>query len=236
MHFNKARGNTINEALSTNMPDALAVLGIKYEIDARNKSNKDLEIFFNTIDQIQKEGSKAEVKDKIRLKNFLPRATGRFFRYNGSLTNPPCNEAVVWTVFKDYESISRDQINKLRELRKVQGRPNQLEDNIRPVQPLNGRKVLDIDTRQYHEDIFYKCRKTPDFDSNGTPNKSESTVTPRQTAPDRIFTETSPSSTSSEHKKTQIATRTSNKAQTETVLNNESLFSCLILCCYIVFK
>ena len=35
----------------------------------------------------------------------------KYYRYQGSLTTPNCNEAVVWTVFKDSIKISQDLVS-----------------------------------------------------------------------------------------------------------------------------
>ncbi len=100
------------------------------------------------MDSVHEEGKHIFLDEKMQLKSFLPRGTGRFFRYNGSLTSPPCNEVVVWTVFKDREYISEQQMAKLRDARNSEDRRRQLENNYRPVQSINGRSVLDVDTRR----------------------------------------------------------------------------------------
>ena len=55
------------------------------------------------------------------------------YRYDGSLTTPPCSEGVKWIVMTDPVQVSARQINAFR---------NVMKDNNRPVQPLNGRKVV----------------------------------------------------------------------------------------------
>lgn len=56
----------------------------------------------------------------------------RTFRYDGSLTTPPCSEEVVWLMMIKPISISEAQLAEFTEI---------IEANHRPVQPLNDREV-----------------------------------------------------------------------------------------------
>ena len=55
------------------------------------------------------------------------------YRYEGSLTTPPCSESVQWIVLTTPIEISETQIAAFKAI---------IHDNNRPVQPLNGRKLL----------------------------------------------------------------------------------------------
>ena len=55
------------------------------------------------------------------------------YRYDGSLTTPPCSEGVKWLVLTTSTEISEAQISAFKAI---------IHDNSRPVQPLNGRKLL----------------------------------------------------------------------------------------------
>ncbi len=65
--------------------------------------------------------------------DLLPADRG-FFRYQGSLTTPPCSEGVLWTVFKSPIEASPAQIRQFAELFPV---------NARPAMPLNQRFLLE---------------------------------------------------------------------------------------------
>ena len=57
-----------------------------------------------------------------------------YFRYNGSLTTPPCTEGVRWIVLRTPVTVSKPQVDALQAV---------LEHaNNRPVQPLNARQVM----------------------------------------------------------------------------------------------
>ncbi len=62
----------------------------------------------------------------------LPKESGRYWHYMGSLTTPPCSENVRWYVMKEIQSATAEQIAAMRKF---------YDHNYRPVQPLNGRIV-----------------------------------------------------------------------------------------------
>jgi carbonic anhydrase len=55
------------------------------------------------------------------------------YRYDGSLTTPPCSEGVQWIVMTTPIQLSTQQLGAFRAI---------IKDNNRPTQPLNGRAVV----------------------------------------------------------------------------------------------
>jgi carbonic anhydrase len=64
--------------------------------------------------------------------DLLP-ADRRYYRYNGSLTTPPCTEGVTWFIMAAPVELSTGQIAAFQ---------SRYGDNYRPVQPLNTRTFL----------------------------------------------------------------------------------------------
>jgi carbonic anhydrase len=58
----------------------------------------------------------------------------KYYTFPGSLTTPPCTENVLWLVLEQPVTLSKEQIAKFAAVY-----PN----NARPVQPLNGRAILE---------------------------------------------------------------------------------------------
>lgn len=69
---------------------------------------------------------------EIDLAEVLPQSR-RCFRYDGSLTTPPCSEDVHWIVLQEPIEISSTQLKAFARLFPV---------NARPMQPLNKRSVI----------------------------------------------------------------------------------------------
>ena len=57
-------------------------------------------------------------------------------RYDGSLTTPPCSEGVLWSVYERPRKISTAQLGAFTAVH---------PENSRPVQPLNGRTLFEVD-------------------------------------------------------------------------------------------
>lgn len=46
----------------------------------------------------------------IDVRSMLPENINHFFRYQGSLTTPPCYESILWTVFDTPITLSHNQV------------------------------------------------------------------------------------------------------------------------------
>ena len=78
------------------------------------------------------EGQEEVAGAEINPDNLLPRDTGAYYMYMGSVTAPPCTEGVTWFVLKSPIELSQQQIDAFAKL---------FPNDARPLQPLNGRIV-----------------------------------------------------------------------------------------------
>ncbi len=106
----------------------LAVIAVMYK---EGKENKGLKQAWKNIPKHK--GEQHKFSKLITAQDFLP-ANKKYYRFNGSLTTPPCSEGVRWLVMKTIETASQQQINAFKQILH--------EPNNRPLQPLNARPVL----------------------------------------------------------------------------------------------
>ncbi|NXN57703.1 CAH14 anhydrase, partial [Rynchops niger] len=80
------------------------------------------------------------------VQDLLPPRLDLFYRYNGSLTTPPCFQGVLWTLFQQPVRISLAQLEQLQgtlyATEADEPEPQPLVDNFRVPQELNQRLVL----------------------------------------------------------------------------------------------
>ncbi|XP_071319086.1 uncharacterized protein [Trachinotus anak] len=130
MHIvNKRKDLTLDEAINT--PNGLAVLGFfieptdstkirsssgssseHHETNPTSSQASDMEAWTKLtkhLSDIQNLSSEVIVTEEISIDDLLGNVNrASYYRYNGSLTTPSCNEAVVWTVFKESVKVDQD--------------------------------------------------------------------------------------------------------------------------------
>ncbi|WP_149807055.1 carbonic anhydrase family protein, partial [Salmonella enterica] len=106
----------------------LAVVAVMFE---PGRANAALSLAWQGLPA--KAGESHGLKEPGSAEQLLP-AKRDYYRFSGSLTTPPCSEGVRWLVMKEPVQVSQAQIDAFKA---VMHHPNN-----RPVQPLNGRLVL----------------------------------------------------------------------------------------------
>lgn len=135
VHYNSKYHN-ISEAASK--LDGLAVLGAFIGIGLHE--NENYEKILSSLIDVSREESNTEIPG-FNVRNLLPNKLDRFYRYNGSLTTPPCYQTVNWTIFNDTVTVSRRQLAALEDTLKA-GQNQHLTKNFRAPQLLYNRQVF----------------------------------------------------------------------------------------------
>uniref|UniRef100_A0A914PEK0 Carbonic anhydrase n=1 Tax=Panagrolaimus davidi TaxID=227884 RepID=A0A914PEK0_9BILA len=125
------------EALS--QPDGILVVALLLTLGNSSKAFAPFEDDFKTM-LLPFFGNIPESVENYQPKTILPSYTDSYYQYKGSLTTPGCYESVVFIVLAEPVSMTSYQLELLRNIRHYD--PSEVSDNVRPVQPLNGRRVL----------------------------------------------------------------------------------------------
>lgn len=112
----------------------LLVIGILFELIQEDVDNP----FLTSIkfEQGPLRETDAEITlDVVDLRDLNDIFRGDYYRYKGSLTTPPCSEVVEWFVMANPAPLSPSEYQYFQAIF-----PN--PSNFRPIQPLNGRNIL----------------------------------------------------------------------------------------------
>jgi carbonic anhydrase len=104
----------------------LAVIAVMFDMGSENAQ------LANLMKTLPKTGKMVTLAQPFDIKDMLP-SYSAYYRFNGSLTTPPCSEGVRWFVLKATKSLSADQEKALSGV---------MGHNNRPIQAQHARLVL----------------------------------------------------------------------------------------------
>lgn len=100
----------------------IAVVGVLFE---EGSTNPQLAEVLANVD-------KGQALNDLDVRSLLPKKADHY-RFNGSLTTPPCTEGVKWLVMKQHATLDKQQIAAFN---------SAMQHNNRPIQQLNARVVV----------------------------------------------------------------------------------------------
>ncbi|XP_023585468.1 carbonic anhydrase 12 isoform X2 [Trichechus manatus latirostris] len=141
-----------NASTASNKSKGLAVLAVLIEMGSFNPSYDKI---FSHLQDVKYKGQEVPVPG-FNVKELLPERPEEFYRYMGSLTTPPCNPTVVWTVFRNPVQISAEQLLALETALYY----THVDDPSRKEMVNNFRQVQKLDERlvyvSFRQDLTYE--------------------------------------------------------------------------------
>lgn len=107
----------------------LAVVAVMFEEGVENRG-----LVQAWTSMPEKSGDRRSFAVNLNAEDFLPE-NHDYYRFNGSLTTPPCSEGVRWLVMKKSVAASAIQIEAFKEVMR--------HPNSRPIQEINARAILE---------------------------------------------------------------------------------------------
>ncbi|NXE94582.1 CAH6 anhydrase, partial [Menura novaehollandiae] len=135
VHYNSDDYSSFEEA--KDKPQGLAVLAFLYT-DGHFENTYYSE-FISKLARIRFAGQSTTL-NSLDVQAMLPENLSHFYRYQGSLTTPPCSESVIWTIFHSPIVLSHTQV-RLLENTLLDWHNRTLRNDYRHAQPLRGRVV-----------------------------------------------------------------------------------------------
>ncbi|KAJ8417265.1 hypothetical protein AAFF_G00284920 [Aldrovandia affinis] len=140
VHFNSDMYPNISMAAPNS--DGLAVLGVLIEVGEFNPAFSQ---FLKYLNGVKYKDQRIQVP-AFNIRKLLPARLDEYYRYDGSLTTPPCYASVLWTVFRNPVTISEKQFLALAtsvfSSSKQETAPVVLNENYRKPQNSDNRIIL----------------------------------------------------------------------------------------------
>ncbi|KAM7363931.1 carbonic anhydrase 9 isoform 2-T2 [Cochliomyia hominivorax] len=147
VHRNKKYA-TLTEALD--YADGAAVLGFFFNLDEDEGTG--LITICRHLHLIPEANNEVALNVTFSLSSLIHGVDiDKFYTYKGSLTTPPCSEAVTWVLYPDPIPISPKQISRFRQL--SDNMDGALVDNYRQLQPLGNRRIFMRTGNTHHTHI-----------------------------------------------------------------------------------
>ncbi|GFS20419.1 carbonic anhydrase-related protein 10-like Protein [Elysia marginata] len=136
--YNSDLTNSLRDAQK--YPYGVAIISIFAEATPTG-GNKEFGVFVDAAFKVPWQGEDTHVPS-LRLKSMLP-DTSYYVTYEGSFTQPACQETVTWVLFNKPIKIKSLELDKLRQLMKKnqQRSGTTTHDSIRTPMPLNNRPI-----------------------------------------------------------------------------------------------
>jgi carbonic anhydrase len=128
-HVNGKRYDLVAHLVHADAQGHLAVVAVLFD---KGTANPLIATLWKNIPS-EKEKAQDVPSVSIQLQDLLPADRG-YYTYPGSLTTPPCSEGVTWYVLKTPSTLSPEQVAAFAKI---------YPSNARPIQPTNGREVLE---------------------------------------------------------------------------------------------